>query len=1394
MGVLTKAQNNTSHPSKKEASSFRVKTLLDAVSLVAMGVTFFLLLGYLVAAFQWQNRPFLGAMFTESLTVTDAKPFSDESWSALDAGLQVGDQVLGINGQEWMTKQPATEFADTLADLQEGQTVTLSVSREGDTPETWQCDTPTEGKSFCTVPSVRLTNIPSVDFFLHFGVGYLVAIVVFLIGAAVLWQRFESTAAKSFAIGAAALAVVVVGRFDLMTTFWLIPAWIAASFVFSTVLLTFALVYPSNLPFMYRAPSLRFAPLIAGTVLTVASLWLYYNSTSDTTLLIPLAVMLGAVTVLMLSMFWRRSTTTSPVIHEQSSFVALGTLVAFTPFALWVIYFVLSGGHIINEITPLMQATVIVYALSTAYAVLQYRLLQTDRIIPEFIVYSILTGLLVIGYLLVTVALGIGIVDFLNLEADSPILIALTIGVIAALFGPARSYLRQAIDEVMFRQRRSYQQRMEAFNRQLTSAVTLDDILTVVKSELEETLNPDAVLLFLFDSKTGSYTAWPDPRTGKAGTDITFRGDGGLIEYLSEEQTTLYLEAGQPLPMVVAPDRSQLAVLAMPLFVRLKGRERPNGILCLGTQRNGSAYDYEDLRFIENLADQTAAAVDRAKFVNDLEQRVRIQDVLSQVSHALNYAISFDDLLELIFAQTLRIINADHFYIVLRDLLTNELYYSFYSTRDERLYGLENRRWKMGRDVIGEVARRQIPMRLENFTAEQLKRDPKLATNSPDIYAWIGVPLITDTATGGALGVMAIGASDPSITFTDEQRQLFSDIANIAASAIDKTQLFKKTEVRAAQLKALNDISGLLASELEDVDRLLEIITESAVSILGCEAGSLLLVDEKSRDLVFRVATGGKGSDLIGQRISRDEPSLVAEAVTKIQPVIVNNPAQDSRWHGDLVDTDLGDSEVFRSKALLTVPLVAQGEAVGALQVINKRDGSPFTDEDAELANTFAGQAAVAIQNARLFASQDQQLLMRVQELEGMAQIDHSLNQTLLLDRLSDIVMGWALKQTGATHGAIFLLDEEDEKLRLIFSHGYPEEGSLFSLPEGQAYKEFPANLGILGRVVATNSPAMITDVKHDPTYVESLSGCVAQIAVPLVSGAEVNGVILIETIQEGKLGLLEFNFLSRLTDRASSAISNALLFTQLSELQKSRVRFVREIAHELGNALAPMKGYVGLISRVGELNTQQQNFIKTVSRNIETMQRLITDMREVEMLSAGQSLVYHPASINFNDVLNDVLSNLQQDFENKDQVVVVNTSEELPEIWVDEVRLNQVLTNFLTNANKYTPEDGEVVVFAEVADNEWDADGVRRVLHIGVKDNGLGISKEDQKKMFQPYFRSTNPKARDEQKGTGVGLSLTRSLIEQQGGRIWLESDLGQGSTFHFTIPLASEVLTERA
>ena len=161
----------------------------------------------------------------------------------------------------------------------------------------------------------------------------------------------------------------------------------------------------------------------------------------------------------------------------------------------------------------------------------------------------------------------------------------------------------------------------------------------------------------------------------------------------------------------------------------------------------------------------------------------------------------------------------------------------------------------------------------------------------------------------------------------------------------------------------------------------------------------------------------------------------------------------------------------------------------------------------------------------------------------------------------------------------------------------------------------------------------------------------------------------------------------------------------------------------------------------------------------------------------------YKPVSVD--DVLDEVIRSTKRQVEEKKQFIELHVPQKLPNVWADQTRVGQVLTNLVSNAHKYTPEGGKILVGAELTSNQWDSGGAKEVVHLWVKDNGIGISNEDQTKVFQKFFRSEDSKAR-EVPGTGLGLNITKSLVEMQGGRIWFESEFRHGTTFHFTVPTA--------
>ena len=219
---------------------------------------------------------------------------------------------------------------------------------------------------------------------------------------------------------------------------------------------------------------------------------------------------------------------------------------------------------------------------------------------------------------------------------------------------------------------------------------------------------------------------------------------------------------------------------------------------------------------------------------------------------------------------------------------------------------------------------------------------------------------------------------------------------------------------------------------------------------------------------------------------------------------------------------------------------------------------------------------------------------------------------------------------------------------------------------------------------------------------------------------------------------------------------------------------------------MTAIKGYAELLAAgtVGPITESQANFLDTIRANTDRMSTLVSDLNDNSKIEAGQlRLDFRPLALA--PLVAETLQSIRRQVDDKNQTVEVLLPPDLPEVWADETRLGQVLTNLMSNANKYTPEGGQLSIGAAASENHWDAAGANQVVHVWIRDTGIGIRPEDQSRIFGKFFRSEDPQAR-EISGVGLGLSITRSLVEMQGGRTWFDSEYGKGTTFHFTVPVA--------
>jgi signal transduction histidine kinase len=227
----------------------------------------------------------------------------------------------------------------------------------------------------------------------------------------------------------------------------------------------------------------------------------------------------------------------------------------------------------------------------------------------------------------------------------------------------------------------------------------------------------------------------------------------------------------------------------------------------------------------------------------------------------------------------------------------------------------------------------------------------------------------------------------------------------------------------------------------------------------------------------------------------------------------------------------------------------------------------------------------------------------------------------------------------------------------------------------------------------------------------------------------------------------------------------------------RSSSEVISLVAHELKNPIASIRGYTELLlsGAIGELNTNQTKFLNTILSNILRMTDLINDLGDSARIDSGRELI-EIGAVQPTKIINEVVDAIIPQIEDKGLKLTRDIPQQLPQIQADSARFYQVIINLLTNATKYTLPGGEIVISAvEMKDK----------IQFAIQDSGIGIKDQDQKNIFQEYYRTEDVRER-EISGTGLGLYISKRLIELQGGEIWFASEYGKGTTFYFTMKTA--------
>lgn len=403
---------------------------------------------------------------------------------------------------------------------------------------------------------------------------------------------------------------------------------------------------------------------------------------------------------------------------------------------------------------------------------------------------------------------------------------------------------------------------------------------------------------------------------------------------------------------------------------------------------------------------------------------------------------------------------------------------------------------------------------------------------------------------------------------------------------------------------------------------------------------------------------------------------------------------------------------------------------------------------------------------ARISASLDKKRMRDREQahLEEQAisqRIDRELNAKLDIKSVARITLDWAKRRSQAE--TIIISQITDDGLKILDAFGAPELADFY--PNGY----IPLRSASMQKAIETILPQSSTE-PQDYIMPESRR----QVVLPLGRAGQVLALVILETHTADQLPNDVLSFLTRLVDRAAVALANALLYEAVQRANIEKSEFVSEVSHELKNPMTSILNYAKLIGAMGPVNEMQQEFIHTITNNVNRMAQLVSDLSDMSRIESGHlrlEMQEHQVS----EIVRDVVASFRGQIEEKQQALVLDVAADLPAIWCDKNRITQVLTNLVSNAHKYTPPEGKIIVHAALNGQE--------TVHVAVVDTGIGLRPEDQAKIFQKYFRAADEQAKTSP-GTGLGLNITKRLVEMQGGTIWFESQFRQGTTFHFTVP----------